>query len=615
MTLRTRLTDRVRQWLDGSRGASGNPFPVGLQKWRDLDLGSRLDDLASLGESDPGQGGDLVGLDPDGYDDLEGKSLGAAVRYVWSQVLVITGGDGLDASDVPRGVSDVDADLTAVEAAAAAAQSSADAAQSAADDAQGAADDAQTDATSALANAATAQSAANAAQADATSALANAASALGHLRSDFSLITQTLTLGTTQPLSLADSLFTGRVAGGSAPVSGTSGVVGVVAASFASSGAETGTSAGQAGLGAAATADRPYPIADFPGQRYRVCMLLRADGSPVRLVDMLSTSVTDALAEVRGRLSYRSDLGANAKWRLHFYYNRSSDGVEVPLPSINVSLTNCQLFVPEVFTSANEPVGAGLGDIAAAPLVAGAVAATDTLSGVVELATTAEVNTGTDAVRAVTPATLAATSLVFHPAVAAEYNGLASATPADADVLPFEDASAGTAYSKVKATLAVLAAYVLGYIHSLAAKTPVAADEVVVTDSAASFAPKSVPLSAVATLMQAAAVTVSEQTSDSTLNATTDMGKSFNNKSTSALVSKTLPTCAAGLHYKLRVMDTDGIRLVANTGDVIRAYDLVSISAGYIQSVVIGATLDVEGQDDTTWLVVGGQGVWSVQTS
>jgi hypothetical protein len=182
------------------------------------------------------------------------------------------------------------------------------------------------------------------------------------------VITRSLTTGTSQPLSLADALFTGLAAAGS--VAGT-GTVGIVAASFASSGAETGTGANQGGLGSAAAADQPYNATDFAGQNRVVCELLRADGDEIILSDVLSApAAADASARVYGYLSYRSDLAADQKWRLWFYYRRAADGLDTPFTP-DISLNNVTLHAPQVVLVKDLPVRHGL----AAPTVASQAAA------------------------------------------------------------------------------------------------------------------------------------------------------------------------------------------------------------------------------------------------
>ena len=188
---------------------------------------------------------------------------------------------------------------------------------------------------------------------------AGAAAAVdARLRATWVTVSSSLALGTAQPLSLADALFS-QAAGGS--IAG-AGVAGVVAPSFANAGAETGTAGGQGGLGSAASATQPYiqNVADFPGQHLIVCELRAVDGSEIVLINMLSTAIADLDAKVYGVLSYRADLGANAKWRLWFYYDASATGYPTSFTP-NVALTGCSLMVVETYPNSTIPVGAFLG--------------------------------------------------------------------------------------------------------------------------------------------------------------------------------------------------------------------------------------------------------------
>lgn len=202
----------------------------------------------------------------------------------------------------------------------------------------------------------------------ATVGYANSVGVNSVLFAAYKLFTTSLTTGITQPLSLADSLFTGYSAGGS--ISG-EGVAGVVAASFASAAAETGTGAGQGGLGSAPAIDQPYNSTDFPGQRVEAQML-RADGALVSLADLVASPPPgQGSQQVLCFLSYRSDLGANLKWRMWFYYPRTSDGYRVSFtPDISITVS---LYVPIVATLADLPVGFALGQISATPGAAGIV--------------------------------------------------------------------------------------------------------------------------------------------------------------------------------------------------------------------------------------------------
>jgi hypothetical protein len=160
--------------------------------------------------------------------------------------------------------------------------------------------------------------------------------------------------GTSQPLSLADSIFTGKSTQATPNLTAPTGT-GIAAGSFASSGAETGTSATQGGLGTAASSTQPYNTTDFPGYRKARVLILKVDDDELTLSDIVpATTGADANAPVYGYLSFRSDLGTNLKWRLWFYYRRSSDGFEVPVTPTQ-SVSNCKFYVVEVLTLQNLP--------------------------------------------------------------------------------------------------------------------------------------------------------------------------------------------------------------------------------------------------------------------
>jgi hypothetical protein len=189
-------------------------------------------------------------------------------------------------------------------------------------------------------------------------------------RAAYTLITETQTTGTSEPLSLADALFVGQTPGGS--VAG-AGVIGIVAVSFASAAAETGTGSGQGGLGSTPSFTQPYNKTDFPGQHDITVKVGTSDGTLAQVSDMLTAPpVGQDAQEVYGVLTYRSDLGANLKWRLWFYYRRISDGFPVSFTP-DISLVNISLLVVIVGTLATVPIAFGLGTIASTAAAAGVV--------------------------------------------------------------------------------------------------------------------------------------------------------------------------------------------------------------------------------------------------
>lgn len=91
-----------------------------------------------------------------------------------------------------------------------------------------------------------------------------------------------------------------------------------------------------------------------------------------------------------------------------------------------------------------------------------------------------------------------------------------------------------------------------------------------------------------------------------------ESNKVLTNEGASALNYHTLPTAVAGLTYTFIVQDADGIRITANTGDTIRIAGVVSSSAGYAESTVIGSTVTLVAINATEWLAVSSIGTWSL---
>jgi hypothetical protein len=105
-----------------------------------------------------------------------------------------------------------------------------------------------------------------------------------------------------------------------------------------------------------------------------------------------------------------------------------------------------------------------------------AVDATDTVKGIVELATNAEVAAGTDAVRAITPAGLASV-LSGKQASDADLTTIAGLTPTNDDILQYKTGAwANRTMAQLKTDLAIAQADVSGLTAALAAKQASDAD-------------------------------------------------------------------------------------------------------------------------------------------
>lgn len=89
-------------------------------------------------------------------------------------------------------------------------------------------------------------------------------------------------------------------------------------------------------------------------------------------------------------------------------------------------------------------------------------------------------------------------------------------------------------------------------------------------------------------------------------------GTVFTNEGASALGVFNLPTAVANLVYTFVVEDSDGIKIVANTGDTIRISASVSASAGNATSTVIGSTVTLVAINATEWVSIATNGTWIV---
>ena len=86
----------------------------------------------------------------------------------------------------------------------------------------------------------------------------------------------------------------------------------------------------------------------------------------------------------------------------------------------------------------------------------------------------------------------------------------------------------------------------------------------------------------------------------------------FTNEGTAALNYHTLPTAVAGLTYTFYVADIDGIRVVANTGDIIQINGIASSVAGYCESLVIGSSVTLTAINATDWVAISSLGTWNL---
>jgi hypothetical protein len=97
-----------------------------------------------------------------------------------------------------------------------------------------------------------------------------------------------------------------------------------------------------------------------------------------------------------------------------------------------------------------------------------------------------------------------------------------------------------------------------------------------------------------------------------TVSASADGNKLYTNEGTTARVDFNLPTAVAGLTFTFYCADTDGIRVIANTGDDIRIAGSVSATAGRIDSTVIGSCVKLTAINATNWIAEYSTGTWTV---
>jgi hypothetical protein len=109
-----------------------------------------------------------------------------------------------------------------------------------------------------------------------------------------------------------------------------------------------------------------------------------------------------------------------------------------------------------------------------------------------------------------------------------------------------------------------------------------------------------------------AGVTVSVKTqADSPVTVTlAQSGTRFCNTGATAQVVFNLPTALAGLHYVVCSIDSDGVQVVANTGDTITYGASTSGAAGNITATSGCATFSAF--DATRWLVESATSTWTV---
>lgn len=89
-----------------------------------------------------------------------------------------------------------------------------------------------------------------------------------------------------------------------------------------------------------------------------------------------------------------------------------------------------------------------------------------------------------------------------------------------------------------------------------------------------------------------------------------ESGTTFTNEGATGRDDFTLPDAVAGLTYRFVVQDSDGIRVIAATGDTIRVGALVSGAAGRIDNATIGSVVELVAINATEWYATATVGTW-----
>lgn len=93
----------------------------------------------------------------------------------------------------------------------------------------------------------------------------------------------------------------------------------------------------------------------------------------------------------------------------------------------------------------------------------------------------------------------------------------------------------------------------------------------------------------------------------------TESRKLLTNEGATAEAYNSLPASApVGTEFVMCCVDTDGIRLVAQSGETIRIDATVSASGGFVRSVAIGSVLVVVKINGTQWLATSKLGTWTI---
>jgi hypothetical protein len=90
-----------------------------------------------------------------------------------------------------------------------------------------------------------------------------------------------------------------------------------------------------------------------------------------------------------------------------------------------------------------------------------------------------------------------------------------------------------------------------------------------------------------------------------------EAGKILTNEGATAANYHTLPTARKGLRYTFVCQDTDGMRIVAATGDTIGKVGSVTPTAGYVETTTQRAVIELLAINATEWIAVRETGTWT----
>lgn len=93
-----------------------------------------------------------------------------------------------------------------------------------------------------------------------------------------------------------------------------------------------------------------------------------------------------------------------------------------------------------------------------------------------------------------------------------------------------------------------------------------------------------------------------------------DSGKVFTNEGAVAQVIFTLPTAVAGRTYTFCVHASQNLRVLANTGDILRISASGGTAAGFSESSTVGSVVKFTALNATDWFGEFIAGTWSAPT-